>query len=392
MSRDPDTAVILPPTAASFQTIAGLPLIQRTVLSAQRSGFARVLVVDAAAAPQLRALLHSDPRTRTVETLSDTSDESLGNGRIALIPSDCVVTSGTLQRMRAAPLNGRPLVCGNPRGSDRVVIGHAAALAEVVSRWPGLRAADLEVAGDPADVCVRVRDAASARDAEISLFHELRAATAASDGPLARRFDRSISQWLSRRLVTTALRPNHITVISTTVGLLGAWGVAAGTYGLGVLGTLLFLCATILDGCDGEIARLKFQESRFGHYFDVATDNVVHVAIFIGLVVGQYQRHPATNYVGLIGLLLGGVACGAAAAYWCFIHQPRRTEAPRSQHGRIRERLLDGFEALMNRDFAYLLLLLAVVDRLQWFVWGAALGSYLFAVLLLAVYQWRPLR
>jgi hypothetical protein len=37
---------------------------------------------------------------------------------------------------------------------------------------------------------------------------------------------------------------------------------------------------------------------------------------------------------------------------------------------------------LSNRDFAYLIAILAIVDRLNWFLVGSALGSYVFAVAL----------
>jgi hypothetical protein len=37
---------------------------------------------------------------------------------------------------------------------------------------------------------------------------------------------------------------------------------------------------------------------------------------------------------------------------------------------------------LSNRDFAYIVVLLALVQRLQWFLIGAAVGTYLFAATL----------
>jgi phosphatidylglycerophosphate synthase len=397
-----NTALILPPSGASFRFIAGLPLIQRTVLSALRSGFERVVVMPGTDPGRLRQMLARDRRTRGVEVADRHPAEIIREGQVALIPGDCLVTTATLNRLRDTQLDGRSLLIGNGDGGPELVLCRAAALARLDGSLEGdaaMRATALRtldrvdtVVLAPAEVCARVTDGASARAAEKRLLDQLRADTAATDGPLARWIDRSISQWISRRLVYTPLRPNHITVIGTTIGLLGAWCIAQGEYALAVLGTFLFLCATIVDGCDGEVARLKFQETRFGGQFDVLTDNIVHVAIFIGLALGQFRYHPVSHSHLLIGLLLGGVTCAAAATYWCFLRHPlalRTSEVPRTTRGKIRRLLLRGFEGVMNRDFAYLLFALALVDRLDWFFWGTAVGAYGFAAALLWIYRWR---
>ena len=344
------TAVILEPTAWSFRTVLGVPLIQRAVLCALRAGFERVVVEAGIEGRRLRALLAGDVRTRDVEVAAEPDAALRGAPGAVLIPGDCLVTKATLGRFSPA----------SPEA------------------W--------REAG-----CVRVVDDASARAAEALLLGELRAETADSDGPLA-RLDRAASQWLSRRLVETPLRPNHITTIGTTIGLLGAWCIAQGTWGAGFLGTLLFVAAAIIDGCDGEVARLKFQETRFGGLYDVTTDNVVHAAIFIALGVGQLRRDPDGPWGALLGLLLIGVACAAAAGYFCILRHPetmRERPPSRTARGKIRDALLRGFEGVLNRDFAYLLLALAAIDRLAWFIWVAAFGTYLFAAALVWVYRWR---
>lgn len=394
------TALILPPTAASFEPVAGLPLIQRTALSALRGGCDRVVVLSGAYGDRLRALFAGDARTRAVEVTS--GSVAVEGSQVAVIPSDCFVTAATLQRINTASVDGRPLLF-QTTGGDGLALCRPAMLAGIDLGaltaggadvlWTALRALGAQSVSLDGAIGLRVHDARSAAAAERVLCAQLRADSAASDGPLAHWIDRHISLRLSRWLVRhTRLRPNHITIIGTSLGLLAATTLSLGTYWAGVAGTLLFLCTTIVDGCDGEVARLTFRESAFGEKFDVITDNLVHVAIFAGLALGLYRQNPGGHYLALFAVLLGGFACDSAVTYFFLVRRPgfARSGGPaQSWKGKVRQALLHGFEALMNRDFAYLLLVLALFGRLHWFVWGTAFGTYLFAILLVCIYRWR---
>ncbi len=393
------TALILPPTAASFEPVAGLPLIQRTALSALRCGFDRVVVLSGAFGDKLRGLFAGDPRMRAVEVSS--APTAADGSFVAVIPSDLFVTAATLQRLSTVSLDGRPLLLQSA-GRDSFALCRPAMLADIDigalaadgadKLWTTLRrlgGQSLPLEGNG----IRISDARSVAAAEQLLCAQVRAASAASDGPLAHWIDRHISLRLSRWLVRhTRLRPNHLTVIGTSMGLLAALILSGGTYWAGVAGTLLFLCTTIVDGCDGEVARLTFRESAFGEKFDVITDNIVHVAIFAGLALGLYRQNPGGHYAALFAILLGGFACDSVVTYFFLVRRPgfARSGGPAaSWKGKVRQALLRGFEALMNRDFAYLLLGLAVAGRLHWFLWGTAFGTYLFAILLVCIYRWR---
>ncbi|HEX7406532.1 MAG TPA: CDP-alcohol phosphatidyltransferase family protein [Candidatus Binatia bacterium] len=394
------TAVILPPTAASFQTVAGLPLIQRTVLSAARCDFDRIVVLGNGRAEPLRTLLAGDKRTRAVEVTKGLSQ--VEGSSVTVIPSDRLLTAATLARVNAASLDGRPLLFGAGGRHDIAVCRpgmlsgidlNALAAQGADAVWAALHARGAQTLPLDGEVCLPVGDEHSAAAAELALCKRLRADSAASDGPLAHWIDRRISLRISRWLANhTRVRPNHITIVGTSIGLLAAATLSVGTYWAGVAGTLLFLCATILDGCDGEVARLTFFDSPFGEKFDVITDNIVHVAIFIGLALGLYHQNASGHYPLLISILLGGFACDTALSYFFLVRRPgfaRSGGAPVTLKGKVRRKLLGLFEAMMNRDFAYLLLVLAVVDRLYWFFWGAAFGTYLFAILLVWIYRWR---
>ena len=141
------------------------------------------------------------------------------------------------------------------------------------------------------------------------------------------------------------------------------------------MGSLLFLCCVVLDGVDGEVARLKLQESRFGHHLDIVTDNIVHIALFTGIALGLFRDTGDSRYLHALWLVLAGFGACALAVYYCIL---RRT-------GNELDRLpgtLRVMSLLTNRDFAYLVLFLAVAGRLNWFLIGAAIGSYFFAGIL----------
>ena len=371
------TAVILPPTALSFHPVAGLPIVQRIALSALRAEFEAVVALASGDDSALRAVFAADPRTAAIPIVSDRQSPAIATERVALIPSSYVVTTEALRQIRQAPLNGTPLRFGHAAGG--IVVGPRAMLAADAPAAP--TAAPLD-----GTVCRPVTSIDEADAAERALLATL---GSPSDGPIA-RFDRAHSTRISRQLVRTPLRPNHITTIGTFVGLTGAWCLAQGSYGWGLAGALLFWLAVIIDGCDGEVARLKFLESRFGYLYDVTTDNIVHAAIFAGMGIGLYRADPTQPFLLLGALLVGGLIAATAATMTLLVPDPPADQpAPRSGRGRWRRRLLRGFESLMNRDFAYLLLALALFGKLHWFLWGAAFGTYIYAGALVLVYRWR---
>jgi len=71
-----------------------------------------------------------------------------------------------------------------------------------------------------------------------------------------------------------------------------------------VLGATISLAASILDGCDGEVARLKYQESAFGCWLETIGDYSYYVAIFGGLTIGAVRstHNPFFYALGLAAL------------------------------------------------------------------------------------------
>ena len=69
----------------------------------------------------------------------------------------------------------------------------------------------------------------------------------------------------------------------------------------------IFVLARFLDHCDGELARLTGQTSRFGYYFDYAVGGVAHAALFAGIGWGL-----AGGPLGGWALALGLAGCASA--------------------------------------------------------------------------------
>ena len=128
---------------------------------------------------------------------------------------------------------------------------------------------------------IDVDDPAALKKAETALLDRLR--DKPTDGPVARYLNRPISVRISRQLVKCNVTPNQISLFSFLCSVLGAGLFALGGYVALLLGGVLAQFASIIDGCDGEVARLKYQSSDFGGWFDAVLDRYADAFLLFGL-------------------------------------------------------------------------------------------------------------
>ena len=109
-----------------------------------------------------------------------------------------------------------------------------------------------------------------------------------SDGPVSRHLNRPISIRLSKYLVKTNVTPNFISFLSFILCCIGAFFFFLGKCPYLLLGAILAQTSSIVDGCDGEIARLKFQETEYGAWFDAVLDRYADAFLLFGLTYYVY--------------------------------------------------------------------------------------------------------
>lgn len=112
------------------------------------------------------------------------------------------------------------------------------------------------------------------------------------DGIISRYLNRPLSRWLSKMLVCTPISPNGISIMSFAIGIVGAFMFSIGEFAWTITAGLVIQMASIVDGCDGEVARLKFQSSKFGGWFDTVLDRYADTAIVVGVSFGYWLVHP----------------------------------------------------------------------------------------------------
>ncbi|MFZ4735073.1 MAG: NTP transferase domain-containing protein [Bradymonadia bacterium] len=328
--------------------VGGLTLLKRGILTARSAGVKRFVIVVGCLGEQVRAALDGDPDLAGLELVWVQNDDyTLKNGvsvlrarrhvrgEFFLTMADHIVEKAVWQTLQQAPARGG-LVLAVDRKLDsifdmddatKVNVGdreQIVAIGKQIEQFdavdtgvfrcdPSLFDALDEVFSAQGDVSLsegvqalarsgraRVADVGAAWwqdvddlpsrvEAERVLFAKL---TKSTDGPVSRHINRRFSKFCTRLLMNTNVVPNHMTAVGLALGvaaaLVTAFATPAAAWMLAI-GAVLFQLSSMIDGCDGEIARLKFKQSARGEWFDTIADDVTNLSYLLALGIAAFR-------------------------------------------------------------------------------------------------------
>jgi phosphatidylglycerophosphate synthase len=311
-----EPAQIVPPAAR----LAGLPLAERVIRAAARAGYAQIVVCSAGCDPHSLALLRRlstavpgvvlcNSREAASEAIRNGDQRfitAIGAGTIvsaALLELAATIVPATdeIRDVPAGPEWRRSGVLRLTRDDAEELDTVERALRTRVDREYTLPSGE-DVAEGRAHLAVRIRTAADRAAAE----HTIRRASYKDTDNTLARFNRRMSLPISVALIRTPLTANQLSILLVAVGFYAAWLLSLGSYVTGIAGAFLSLAASILDGCDGEIARLKYQESALGCWIETFGDYSYYIAIFIGLTIGAVRVTHLAAFYWIGGLAVAG--------------------------------------------------------------------------------------
>jgi phosphatidylglycerophosphate synthase len=240
---------------------------------------------------------------------------------------------------------------------------------------------------------VPLRTSADLRRAERTLVWSLRKS---ADGIAAKAFNRWVSLPLTFLLRRTGVLPNHVTVLAFISALVGGIIIGARpTYLAGVVGMLLVEWGSIIDGIDGELARLKYLFSTLGQWMDTLADDFANVAYISGITI--HLHAVGVQWAAPLGIAaLIAFALTQSTQYWLITkvyHSGDLAAIPWAfQSSEFLSQRPKGIVAwakatapkLLKRDFAVsAFLVFAIVGHLEWILVVFSTGALVFFVVFL---------
>jgi len=199
------------------------------------------------------------------------------------------------------------------------------------------------------------------KNAERILLKKTRKLT---DGIVSCYLNRPLSAFFTKMLVKEDISPNAISFLSFFIALLASFFFSQGGYFFNFLGGIFTQLSSVVDGCDGEIAKLKFKESEYGAWLDTCLDRYADALIILGICLGL-SRNVFLKNIWVVGFfaLLGSFMNSYTAIKYDALFREKNVR-PKIRIGRDLRCFLIMVGAIFGRLF-FILYLLALLTNAE---------------------------
>ncbi|HEC13928.1 MAG TPA: CDP-alcohol phosphatidyltransferase family protein [Acidiferrobacteraceae bacterium] len=322
--------VLIITTRSPLRPVAGLPLLVRNVLAATSIGVGKVTILSDLAitelAPALQQIQSRNPKLSlnlsSAPQWVDHCKGTLNGDRILLLHTDGAVTPAWIKALLQDPCGPDEILsysCGaNDHDHMLLDVAHLSHVLVTLAQSNSITTEGLyrQIASiahpratnkfNHAAYYGSIVTATDVAKVEKQLFRRL---TKKSDGYISRYFNRPLSTSLSRQLAPFNISPMQLTWVTAFFGIAMFLAFIGGqSYSL-ILGCILFQVASVADGMDGEIARVKYLASTRGAAWDTSVDMATNLLFIIGLMSALHLQY-GPNYLHL-GIYLVAVSSAA---------------------------------------------------------------------------------
>jgi phosphatidylglycerophosphate synthase len=196
--------------------------------------------------------------------------------------------------------------------------------------------------------------------------------------------NRPISRRITSVLLKLPIRPNAVTIAVFVLPVIASVFLVRGDYVSLVIGAAIFQVFSVLDGCDGEIARAKNLESKFGERLDNLCDFLASLLYVLALGWGLHHWNEGIICAALI-TINEGLLRYSTGGMWADSSELNESFYAR-HHGMIEhsgliglgERFVWWLFQLTKRDMAlFVFFILALLGHAHWILnlWTIVAGA-----------------
>ncbi len=207
------------------------------------------------------------------------------------------------------------------------------------------------------------------------------------DSIIDRYVNRKISAIITKGIAKTPITANQITIFNFFVGIVALFYFLKGGYYMFLTGALVYQLNTVMDHCDGDIARLKNISSKFGFWLDLITDAFIGSAVLTSIGYGCYAATNNSSFV-VWGVLAGaGVLISSILVFFNILKKDdvQRSISIAGNYEKKASTLEKFVDNTLNKNLSFYILIAALVNQLDLLLICAAIGVQIHWILILII-------